>query len=91
VQLTDRVAIPAHVITKRVGEDTVLVDLSTGSYFGLDPVGARVFQLTADGLTLGEICDRLIREYDVAPGELQRDVLELVTELVSQRLVAVKE
>jgi len=43
VRVMDRVTVPPHVIARRVGEDTVILDLASGTYFGLDPVGARIW------------------------------------------------
>ena len=39
---------------------TVILDLASGTYYGLDPVGARMWQLMADGQTLAAICDTMI-------------------------------
>lgn len=87
MELTDRVTIPAQVMARQVGEETVILDLGSGTYFGLDPVGARIFALLSDGKTLGETCLALLDEYEVEAGRLERDVSDLVEALVVQGLV----
>jgi hypothetical protein len=87
--LSDRVEIPSQVMTRTVGEEVVVLDLATGTYFGLDPVGARIWELMADGKTLGEICDRMLEEYDVTREELERDTLRLANELNGQGLIQI--
>jgi hypothetical protein len=87
--LSDRVEIPPQVMTRTVGEEEVVLDLASGTYFGLDPVGARIWALMADGKNLGEICDQMLEEYDVTREELERDILRLADELNGQGLIQV--
>ena len=47
MKLSDRVQIPQEVIARQVGGETVMLDLAKGSYYGLDPVGARMWELMA--------------------------------------------
>jgi hypothetical protein len=76
-------------MARQVGEDTVILDLAGGTYYGLDPVGARVWQLMGEGKSLEEICDTLLVEYDVTREVLLRDVLELTDKLHSQKLISI--
>jgi hypothetical protein len=74
-------------MARSVGDETVILDLATGTYFGLDPVGARIWQLMGEGKTLAEICDLMLDEYEVSREELERDTLRLAEELAAQGLV----
>ena len=87
MNLTDKPTIPAQVMARQVGDETVILDLAGGTYYGLDPVGARVWQLMGEGKTLGEICDTLFDEYDVARETLERDILDLAEKLQAQNLI----
>jgi hypothetical protein len=88
MNLSDRPAIPAQVMARRVGNETVILDLASGTYFGLDPVGARVWQLIGQGKSLAEICDALLDEYDVTRETLERDVIDLAEKLLQKGLVS---
>jgi hypothetical protein len=87
MNLTDKVTIPAEVMARQVGEETVILDLDRGAYFGLDPVGARIWQLLTEGKTLAEVCATMLVEYDVSSEDLGRDVLSLVEELRAKQLI----
>ena len=88
MNLTDKPTIPTQVMARQVGDETVILDLGSGTYFGLDPVGARIWQLRCEGNTLGEICDTMLDEYDVAREALERDVVELADKLLEQKLIS---
>lgn len=84
---TDRVTIPEHVMVRQVGDESVMLDLASGTYFGLDAIGARVWQLLVEGRTLAETCDAMLEEYEVSREELERDVADLVEQLAAQGLL----
>jgi hypothetical protein len=83
VNLANKPAIPAHVMAREVGDETVLLDIDGATYFGLDPIGARVWQLMGEGMSLGAI------EYNVNCDALQRDILGLSCELPGQKLISI--
>ena len=87
MNLTDRVRIPQEVLARQVGEETVMLDLANGAYFGLDPVGARMWQLLTEGKTLAEVRDAIEKEYDVSRDAVERDLLALVADLMAQGLL----
>jgi Coenzyme PQQ synthesis protein D (PqqD) len=89
---------PSLDSTVRIGEDTVfrelegeaiLLQLDAGMYFGLDPVGTRLWQLMAERGKLRDVFDAARQEFEVDPETLERDLLALVTHLAEKQLVAV--
>ncbi len=89
VTLNDRVKIPAGVIFQKVGEEIVFLNLDTGIYFGLDPIGSRIWDLLVEKETLQAVFESMKEEYEVAPEELRKDILLLVQELQAKRLVEI--
>jgi len=87
MELTDKVAIPTQVMARTVGDETVILDLASGTYFGLDPIGARIWQLMGEGKALAEICATMLEEYEVEHEQLETDVLRLTSELLERGLV----
>lgn len=79
--------IPPEVMARKVGDETVILDLASGNYFGLDPVGARMWELLTDGRTPTEIRDLLLTEYDVGMEQLESDMHRLFGELAAQGLL----
>ena len=87
MRLSDKVKIPDQVLARQIGEETVMLDLAKGTYFGLDPVGARIWQLLAEGKTLAEVCDAMMVEYEVSREEIELDVARLAGELADRGLI----
>ncbi len=88
MNLSDRVNIPTQVMARTVGDETVILDLASGTYFGLDPVGARIWGLMGESKTLAEICGQMLEEYEVSREELERDTLKLAQVLAAQGLIS---
>jgi hypothetical protein len=75
------------VIAKMVGSEMVLLDYDRGVYYGLNPVGARVWQLLSDGEASDRIIELLAGEYDVARETLEADISALLRDLQAKELV----
>ena len=89
MKLTDKVTSPAEVMARKVGEETVILDLASGTYFGLAPVGACIWQLLTEGKTLAEVCSTMLAEYEVTQEDIERDVLRLAEELRAKQLISI--
>lgn len=87
MKLSDRVRVPQEVIARQVGEETVMLDLAKGAYFGLDPVGARMWQLLQEGKSLEDVRDAMAEEYEAPREKIERDLLALVDKLVADGLL----
>jgi len=82
-----RFSLSPEALARRIGDDIVILDFPSGSYFGLDAVGARIWDLMGEGKTIDEICDALVQEYDVSIEQVRRDALSLVVELSEKGLI----
>ena len=89
MRLEDAFVIPVSVVAREVGNETVILDLVTGTYFGLNAVGARIWQSIGEGKTLAEICDAVIQEYNVVREDFERDLDGLIKELIAKELVRI--
>jgi hypothetical protein len=89
--LADRVSVSPDVLFQEVGGEAVLLDLKSESYFGLDDVGMRIWQLLQEQGSLRAVFDRMLAEYDVDPARLEADLLKHVGELADAGLVIVGE
>ena len=75
-------------MSRVVGEESVLLDLESGMYFGLDGVGQRVWELIGEDLALREIVAVIVSEYEIEHSEAQADVIAFVHDLVERGLLA---
>jgi hypothetical protein len=82
-----RISISSQVMARQVGEEMILLDLASGVYFGLDPVGARIWEMIAQGKRLAEVRDQLLAEYEVPADVAERDLHRLIGELAAHGLI----
>ena len=83
--------ISTSVLSREVQGEAVLLHLDSGEYFGLDPVGARIWQLLTEHGNLAIVEEAVRDEYDVDPEIASRDLSRLVTELVDKNLIEIAE
>jgi len=75
------------VVAREVGDETMLLDLATGTYYGLNAVGGRFWQLLEEGKTPAQARDALLEEFEVEPPVLDRDLEALLADLADKGLV----
>lgn len=87
VSSSDRFAVPDDVLVRAIGEETVLLNLTTETYFGLNATGTRIWQTLTASATVGAACDTLAQEFDATREEVEADLAELVEQLVAKGLL----
>ena len=87
MQLDTHFSIPPQVMSRLVGDETVLLDLSSGIYFGLDGVGKRIWETVAEGRNLAETATVITSEFEVDEAQAQADVIEFAKDLVERGLL----
>lgn len=86
-----RVSVPECVITRVVGDSTVILDIDSGRSFTLDGVGTRVWTLLADTGSPQATVDALLREFDADAAQIGNDVARLIAQLSDKRLLDVHD
>jgi Coenzyme PQQ synthesis protein D (PqqD) len=87
------VTISLETTLSRSGDDILYAPVSTGElvmlsvsasrYYGLNSVGARIWELLESPITVAQICARLCEEYKVEAQECETEVLRFTNELVN--------
>jgi hypothetical protein len=88
---SDVVVVTDRQVACEVGGEAVVLHLDQGVYYGLNPVGARVWQLVQQPSAIDAIVDQVVREFDVEREKCLSDVCELVAVLRSHLLVQVTQ
>ena len=88
--LDTRVVRDESQITSELGDESVILSLSDGMYYGLDAIGTRIWGLLDRPRPIREICNLIEQDYDVSAVDCETAVLALVNDLVSRRLVDVE-
>jgi len=74
-----------------VGGEAAVLNLANGAYYGLDAVGARIWNLLATPKTVSQIRDALLEEYEVVPEHCERDLWRFLSELAEEGLIEVRD
>jgi hypothetical protein len=82
-----RVTVPEHVATRDLDGELVLLNYESESYFGLDEVGTRIWEVLQAAPSIEVGVDQLLDEFDVSPEQLRQDVQRLLGELIDGGLV----
>jgi hypothetical protein len=81
------ISISPDVMVRKVGEESVLLDLKTERYLGLDDVSARFWDLLTGGGSIQSAYEMLLAEFEVDPERLRNDLDDFVQELIQSGLV----
>jgi len=87
IAFSSRLSVSEDVMVRQVGDESVLLDLKSTKYLGLDDVSTRIWQLVTGGNSIEAAYDDLVEEYDVDPEQLRKDLDEFVGELLDLGLV----
>jgi coenzyme PQQ synthesis protein D (PqqD) len=90
IDWTGRISRPEGVMVRQLGEESVLLDLDSESYFGLDETGTRMWTVLTAAGSLEEAFETLRVEYEVDPGKLRTDLARFVEALAEARLIEIK-
>lgn len=82
-----RFHIADDVVFRDLAGESVLLNLSTGAYFGLDAVGTRLWHLISEHGSTALVIETLLAEYDVDTLRLQKDVEALIDQLLAKGLL----
>ncbi len=74
-----------------LGDEAAILNLKSGVYYGLDSVGARIWDLIQTPRTVREVRDTLLNEYDVEAGRCEGDLIALLEELAEHDLIDVTD
>ena len=89
--IESRVVASKDQVSSDLGSEAAILNLKNSVYYGLDPIGARVWQLIQEPTTIGQIRDVLRAEYDVEEAQLEADIRDLLQELAAQGLVEITQ
>lgn len=82
-----RYRVSRRVVCALQADRAVLLDPKGGAYYGLDPVGSRIWELLAEPRTIPELTERLEAEYDASPERLRADAEMLLSALFEANLL----
>jgi len=76
-------------VSCKLEDEAAILNLASGVYYGLDPVGARIWHLIQQPRSVQEVLDTLLDHYEVERERCARDLLALLQKLLAEGLVKV--
>ena len=90
-RLEQTVRVPEDVVFRELQGEAVILNLASSTYFGLDAIGTRIWQLCETHGVLRTVLEAMQQEFD-APGErLRSDLLAFVDALAAKGLLAIQD
>ncbi len=83
------VVVAGNQITSQLGDESVILGLDDGMYYGLDAIGTRIWRLLDHPRSVREICEMIQEEYEVGSVACEDAVLNLLRDLNAKALVEV--
>ena len=74
------------VVFRKLEGEAVILNLATGTYFGLDPVGTRIWELIQEQGRVDAVLEAILHEYEVEPAQCEQDLLLLLRKLYAKDL-----
>jgi hypothetical protein len=89
ISFNARVSVPRDVLVSELAGESVILNLNSECYFGLDPMGTRMWTALTNSESIQAAYDGLLSEYEVGEEQLRRDLTDLIAKLLEQGLVEV--
>ncbi len=77
----------ADKLSTGIDDETVILDMASSNYIGLNPVATRIWELIEPGISFAGLCERLIAEYDVSENSCRADTLSFLQEMLENQLI----
>jgi hypothetical protein len=73
-----------------LGDEAAILQMRSGVYYGLDPVGARIWKLLEQPKSVEDLRAVILNEYDVEPQRCESDLLGLLEKLQTEGLIEIR-
>lgn len=74
-----------------LSDGTVVLNLQNGIYYGLNPVGSRIWQMIQVPIKIGEIRDTLVKEFEVDPERCTAEIIKFLMEMAQRDLISISD
>lgn len=87
ISSTSIAVVSNHQISSNLSGEAVVLNLNSGVYFGLNEVGASIWNLLQQPISIGEMRDAIVEEYEVEIAQCEQDLLSLLEDLLATGLI----
>lgn len=90
ISLQSVVVVSSESVSCSLADEAAILHMRSGVYYGLDPVGARVWSLLAEPRSVQDLRAMIVEEYEVEPAKCESDLLRLLEQLRTEGLIEVR-
>ena len=90
LSLQTTVMVSSQQVSCPLGDEAAILNMKNSVYYGMNPVGATVWNLLKQPKTVAEIRDAIVAEYEVEETRCEQDLLSLLEEMRSEGLIEVR-
>ncbi|MGF7119200.1 lasso peptide biosynthesis PqqD family chaperone [Methanobacterium oryzae] len=91
LQLESIITTNKNVVSCDLEGEVAMLNMDDGVYYGLNPVGATVWNLIQEPKSVKEVLDKLLEEYEVEEDQCKDDIFSLLNELLDNKLIVIQE
>lgn len=90
LEINDNIYKNSDIFDSEIDNELVMMNIENNAYYNTSEVGKRIWQLLDEFNTVEDICNELVKEYDVSMDECQKNVLDFVNNLLENKLITKK-
>jgi hypothetical protein len=83
-----RYCVSTDIVSRRLGDDIVIVHLQTNQIYSLNYTAARLWELLSEGYDVPQIKQQLLSEFDIGEMQLAQEMAALISSLLTHRLIS---
>lgn len=90
-ELSSRTVVVAtkHEVSCKLGEEAAILGLKNSVYYGLNGVGARIWELLREPKSLEDVQTAIVSEYDVSAEQVEKDLVQFLRGMLAEGLIEI--
>ena len=86
----DRLSRVQNLLSTELDQETVLMSIDAGAYYGLEGPARSIWEILETPLTFSALVDRLVEEYQVSPETCAADLERFLSEMEREGFLRVE-
>ena len=79
------------LIHANIDNETMLMSLTNGEYYGMNKVGSAIWGLLEDSISVGTLIEKLTNSYEITTAECEKDINSFLDKLQEKGIIKIKE
>jgi hypothetical protein len=79
-----------EMVTSNIDGEIVMMSIDQGEYYGLDEIGSRIWELLENPITLEQLINKLIEEFEVDEETCKSDTLDFLNQMLEKNIVFIQ-